>query len=340
MTETTGAYAQTIHRLLKFDPTTHGFTANSSHTLKGDVFIVDETSMLDTSLAASLFEAIPHTAHLILVGDVFQLPSIGPGNVLQDIIRSDTFAVTRLNQIFRQKGRNDIVLTAHAILKGETTLPTAYATIDKIIPRNDLFFIKATTPEECLETVTQLCKKTIPRYFPKSSQEDVQVLAPLHRGTAGIANLNQTLQRSLNPQKTQSFLQFKVGDKLIQTRNNYDKGIFNGDLGTVTAVNTQDQTLTANFDGLEVTFERADLSDLALAYTISIHKSQGSEYPFVVIPLLKQHFIMLQRSLLYTGITRARRKVFLVGDPVAYAMAVQNQKSTNRQTALYQQLTS
>jgi exodeoxyribonuclease V alpha subunit len=299
LAETTGGYASTIHRLLKYDPAA-GFTANEQHPLATDFLIVDEVSMLDTRLASALLQAVPARAHLLLVGDTDQLPSVGAGNVLQDLITASRAPVTRLSVIFRQKGQSGIVVTAHAINSGETSLPKVATEVG-----------------------------------------DVQVMAPMHKGLAGVANLNLQLQGALNGKskglRTQTG-EYRKGDKVIQLRNNYDKNLFNGDIGVVTAIDADGGQIEASFDGARHTFTRGEMGDLALAYAISIHKSQGSEYPVVVVPLLKGHFMMLQRNLLYTAITRGRRKVFIVGEPAAYAMAVRNSESKLRVTHLREKL--
>lgn len=339
MTQATGQQAATIHRLLKFDPFTGGFTVDQSQPLRCDCLIVDECSMLDNRLAAALFQGLPAQAHMILVGDIHQLPSVGAGNILKDLMASGLFAVASLNQIFRQKEQSAIVSTAHGILQGFAKPPAAVPGLHQPInPTQDLFFVEATDTATCIQSVRQILQQTIPKFFPWADlKRDVQVLVPMHKGVVGIANLNKELQQALNPNgKALHFggVQFRVGDKVIQTRNNYDHQIFNGDLGVVSAVLPDDGVLAVDFDGNVVDFERPDLPDLQPAYAISIHKSQGSEFPIVVLPLLKQHFLLLQRNLLYTAITRGKRKVFIVGDPAAYAMAVRNSESLSRVTGL------
>lgn len=336
MAETAGSYAQTIHRLLRFDPAEGGFTVNDDHPLKTDFVIVDESSMLDARLAASLLSAIPLRAHLVLVGDIDQLPSVGPGNVLRDLMESGLPKVTRLESVFRQREESHIVRTAHGINRGQVGVPAIVKEVSEIDPQADLVFLQATDPGECVDKILALCRDVLPRHGIDPRTES-QVLAPMHKGIAGVANLNTVLQAELN--KTSSGLAtpagvFRTGDKLIQLRNNYDKGIFNGDLGRVVAVAPESGQLTADFDGEQQVFERSEMGDLALAYAISIHKSQGSEYPIVIIPLLKQHYMMLQRNLLYTAVTRGKRKVILVGDPAAYAMAVSNFTTKERHTQL------
>jgi exodeoxyribonuclease V alpha subunit len=341
LTETTGGYASTIHRLLKYDPAA-GFTSNESHPLATDFLVVDEASMLDTRLASALLQAVPSHAHLLLVGDTDQLPSVGAGNVLQDLITASRAPVTRLSVIFRQKGHSGIVTTAHAINSGDATPPFVTSDLGSIRPSNDFVFVTAGSAEDCVAKVIALCTEFIPRSHPGLDPiADVQVMAPMHKGPAGVANLNLQLQGALNggARGIRTLAgEFRPGDKVIQLRNNYDKNLFNGDIGTVVSADAQSGGITAEFDGERHAFDRGEMGDLALAYAISIHKSQGSEYPAVVVPLLKAHFMMLQRNLLYTAITRGRRKVFIVGEPAAYAMAVRNSESKQRVTHLREKL--
>ena len=367
LAETTGGYASTIHRLLKFEGTKLGFTVNESAPLATDFLIVDEASMLDSRLAAALLSAVPVRAHLVLVGDTDQLPSVGAGNVLKDLIAASRWSsmspsttgagvetgahpdsggaeipVTRLEVVYRQKDQSLIVTVAHAINGGESSPPPVVSEVAKAQAWSDLNFIAASSPEDCLAKITELCTKFIPQHFKWFDPvNDVQVLAPMHKGVAGVANLNAALQAALNGRnqglKTVSG-EFRPGDKLIQLRNNYDKDLFNGDIGQVLSVDGVKGTLTADFDGAKHTFERGEFGDLALAYAISIHKSQGSEYPVVIVPLLKAHFVMLQRNLIYTAITRGRKKVFIVGEPAAYGMAVRNAESKLRCTHLREKI--
>ena len=344
LAETTGGYASTIHRLLKFEGTKLGFTVNESAPLATDFLIVDEASMLDSRLAAALLQSVPARAHLVLVGDTDQLPSVGAGNVLKDLIATEKIPVTRLAVVYRQKDQSLIVSVAHAINGGESSPPPVVSEVAKAQAWSDLNFIAASSPEDCLAKITELCTKFIPHHFKWFDPvNDVQVLAPMHKGVAGVANLNAALQTALNPRhqglKTLNG-EFRPGDKLIQLRNNYDKDLFNGDIGQVLAIDGVKGTLTADFDGAKHTFERGEFSDLALAYAISIHKSQGSEYPVVIVPLLKAHFVMLQRNLIYTAITRGRKKVFIVGEPAAYGMAVRNAESKLRCTHLREKILS
>jgi exodeoxyribonuclease V alpha subunit len=362
LAETTGGYASTIHRLLKFEGTKVGFTVNESEPLATDFLIVDEASMLDSRLAAALLQAVPVRAHLLLVGDIDQLPSVGAGNVLKDLIAVSqssagsqpsalssqlatpgvALPVTRLQFVYRQGKESSIATVAHAINSGNNQPPPVVTEVAKAQAWTDLNFIVASSPEDCLAKVTELCTKFIPEHFKWFHPvNDVQVLAPMHKGTAGVGNLNAQLQHALNGNKQGIKTvngEFRPGDKLIQLRNNYDKDLFNGDIGSVLAIDGVKGTLTADFDGARHTFERGEFGDLALAYAISIHKSQGSEYPIVIVPLLKAHFVMLQRNLIYTAITRGRKKVFIVGEPAAYGMAVRNAESKLRCTHLREKI--
>ncbi len=375
LAETTGGFASTIHRLLAFDHARGGFAHNESKPLATDFLIVDESSMLDVRLAAALLQAVPARAHLLLVGDIDQLPSVGAGNVLKDLIAVAATAnvqrstsniqrpnssgsvsqpsalnsqleslipVTRLQFVYRQQKESAIVTTAHAINEGVNSPPPVAGEVAQAQAWSDLNFIAASGAEDCLAKVIELCTKFIPAHFKwLDPVADVQVLAPMHRGVAGVANFNTQLQAALNGHarglKTVSG-EYRPGDKLIQLRNNYDKNLFNGDIGTVASVDLAKGTLVADFDGEKHTFDRGEFGEVALAYAISIHKSQGSEYPVVIIPLLKAHFMMLQRNLVYTAITRGRKKVFLVGEPAAYGMAVRNAESKTRCTHLREKI--
>ncbi len=342
LAETTGGFASTIHRLLKYDAATGGFTSNENRPLATDFLIVDEASMLDSRLAAALLQAVPSKAHLLLVGDIDQLPSVGAGNVLKDLIATNEIPVTRLSVIYRQTGQSAIVTTAHAINAGDTTLPAVANEIGTIQVWNDLTFVTATDAEDCLKKVIALCTEFIPQKIKWPDPiGDVQVLAPMHKGVVGVGNLNAQLQAALNPHNKGLRFgpnEYRPGDKIIQLKNNYDKNLFNGDIGRVLSVDPQLGTLTADFDGARHEFDRGELGSLSLALAISIHKSQGSEYPIVIVPLLKGHFMMLQRNLLYTAITRGRKKVFIVGEPAAYGMAVRNNESKLRVTHLKEKI--
>jgi exodeoxyribonuclease V alpha subunit len=344
LAETTGGFASTIHRLLKYDASSGGFTANEQTPLATDFLVVDEASMLDSRLAAALLQAVPSRAHLLLVGDTDQLPSVGAGNVLKDLIATERVPTTRLSVIYRQQGQSQIVTTAHAINAGDPSVPQVFQNVADAQVSSDLNFIEARDAEDCVRKVIQLCTEFIPRVLKWPHPiNDVQVLAPMHKGVAGVGNLNAQMQAALNGNRRGLRAlsgEYRPGDKVIQLRNNYDKNLFNGDIGTVADIDGDAGTLEGEFDGERHTFERGEFGDLALAYAISIHKSQGSEYPVVIIPLLKGHFMMLQRNLLYTAITRGKRKVFLVGEPVAYSMAVRNSESKQRITHLREKIHS
>ena len=303
MSEATDVYAKTIHRLLNFDPLTGGFKTCKTHPLKADFIIVDEVSMLDTSLASALFNSLPKNVHVLLVGDVNQLPSIGAGNVLNDLIKCRKFKVTRLQRIFRQEEQSDIITTAHNILNNNTKPPFIVCKKSEFNSHSDLHFIRKTDPKACLDTVIDLCRNYIPLKYMVDPLWDIQVLAPMHRGIAGIRNFNRELQNALNPNKKVIQIgqrTFSLGDKVLQNRNNYEKNIFNGDLGKITNINLGTGSVEVNFDNEVIDYTRSELDNLQLAYAISVHKAQGSEFPIVIIPLLKQHFMLLQKNLLYT----------------------------------------
>ncbi len=348
LAEATGGFASTIHRLLKFEPSKGRFTCNEETPLATDFLIVDESSMLDVRLASALLQAVPLRAHILLVGDIDQLPSVGAGHVLKDLIAAsaeagNAFPVTRLSVVYRQTGQSAIVSTAHAINQGDATLPPVVGEVADLQAWSELAFVHARDAEDCVCKVAAICSEYVPRHCHWLDKvSDVQVLAPMHKGTAGVANFNLRLQETLNEGSEGLRApggEFRRGDKVIQLRNNYDKGLFNGDIGIVQSVDREEATLSIEFDGATQVFSRGETGDLALAYAISIHKSQGSEYPVVIIPLMKAHFMMLQRNLLYTGLTRGKKKVFIVGEPAAYAMAVRNNEARERCTRLRARLT-
>jgi exodeoxyribonuclease V alpha subunit len=331
LSESTGRPARTIHRLLGFKPG-EGFKYNPDNPLPLDFLVVDEVSMLDVVLANQLLKALPLGAHLLLVGDVDQLPSVGAGDVLRDVIDSEIAPVTRLSAIFRQARGSQIVNNAHRINHGEMPVFDAEST--------DFFLFPAATPEEASNWVQDLVCQRIPRRFGFHPRDQIQVLAPMYRGPAGVDALNLRLQAVLNPPQTGKIERnlfgqtFRVGDKLMQTENNYDKEVFNGDIGFIIDISPVDQNLAVDFDGRQVYYDWSEADQLVLAYAISVHKAQGSEFPAVVIPLVKQHYLMLQRNLLYTAITRARNLCVLVGDKRAIAIAVHNDQTLERYTAL------
>jgi len=337
LSETTGREAKTIHRLLEFDPGIGGFKRDRDRPLDLDLLVVDETSMVDIVLMNQLLRAVPHDACVVFVGDVDQLPSVGPGIVLKDILVSRAVPVVRLTEIFRQAGQSRIVQAAHRINHGEE--PESSSDAD-----GDFYFIEANTPETILECIITLVRERIPAKFRLDPFRDVQVLTPMNRTELGTRNLNTRLQEVLNPalstkpQVERFGSTFRVGDKVLQTVNNYQKEVFNGDIGRVTDVEPTDQELTAAFDGRPVTYDFGELDELMPAYACTIHKSQGSEYPAVVMPLHTQHFVMLQRNLLYTGITRGKKLVVLVGSRKALSLAVQRQDTARRYSALARRL--
>ncbi len=333
MSEATGMEAKTIHRLLEYKPP-EGYQKNEEKPLEGDVLILDECSMVDIMLMYNLLKAIPEHMSLILVGDIDQLPSVGAGNVLRDIIDSGSVPVVRLTRIFRQAQGSRIIMNAHRINKGEA--------IDMRGGKDaDFFFATKETNQEVVETVVQYCKTNLPRYYHVDPLEDIQVLTPMQRGECGAVNLNQVLQEAMNP--TNIFLrkggtQYRLHDKVMQIRNDYDKEVFNGDIGMIVKVNMEDRELTVNFDDREVVYDVTELDELSLAYAVTIHKSQGSEYPIVVMPFTMSHFVMLQRNLLYTGVTRAKKILVLVGEKKAVFYAIKNEITTGRNTGLRQRL--
>jgi exodeoxyribonuclease V alpha subunit len=336
MSETTGHEAKTIHRLLEYSFTKGGFQKNEKKPLSCDLLILDEASMIDTILMHHLIKAVPTFATVILVGDVNQLPSVGAGNVLNDIIASGAISVVELNEIFRQARESRIIVNAHKINSG--ILPI----FEDDVPGNDFYFIHQEDPEKVLGIILELTKDRIPKRFGLDPVDDIQVLTPMHKGVVGAGNLNTELQKSLNPfqqEITRGNRNFRVNDKVMQIRNNYDKEVFNGDIGRITSMRLDDDEITVMFDGREVPYAFYELDELVLAYAVSVHKSQGSEYPAVVVPVLTQHYILLQRNLIYTAVTRGRNLVIMVGTRKALAMGVHNDKTKKRFTNLRYRLT-
>lgn len=332
MTEATGMEAKTIHRLLEYSPM-DGYKRNEENPLEGDALIVDECSMIDILLFYNLMKAIPSNMRLILVGDIDQLPSVGAGNVLRDIIDSRQIPVVRLTRIFRQAQSSRIVMNAHAINAGQ--FPNIKNGLD-----TDFFFINQEDADEMVKLIIGLVRDRLPKKYGFPPKE-IQVLTPMQRGTIGAGNLNIELQNALNPtgpSLARSGYTFRQGDKVMQIRNNYDKNVFNGDIGYITAVDTNDRTLTVTFDNRLVEYDITELDEIVLAYAITIHKSQGSEFPVVVMPVTMKHFVMLQRNLIYTGITRAKKICVLVGTTKALAYAIRNQTVSKRNTKLKERL--
>lgn len=330
MSEITGRKASTIHSLLEFDFRQGGFKRNRENPLECDLIIVDESSMIDTMLMFQLLRAIPSHARVVLVGDIHQLPSVGPGNVLKDIIQGAKIGVTRLTDIFRQAAGSKIITNAHRINDG------IFPDIENN-QESDFFFMEVENPEEVLQTITTLVTKRIPKRYGYHPLKEIQVLSPMRRGIIGIDQLNIHLQQALNKRDNpliRSGRSFLVGDKVMQIRNNYKKEVFNGDIGTISEIDLMSQALTVLFDDKAVEYEFNEIDELVLAYAVSIHKYQGSECPAIVIPIHTTHFMMLHRNLLYTGVTRGKKLVILVGTKKALAIAVKNNEVLKRHTGL------
>jgi exodeoxyribonuclease V alpha subunit len=324
--------AKTIHRLLEFDPQAFGFKRNEDNPLECDLLVVDESSMVDVLLMQSLLKAVPDRAALLIVGDIDQLPSVGPGQVLADIISSGIAPVVRLTEVFRQAAQSRIITSAHQINSG--SIPDHSRPEDD----SDFYFVPADDPEAAVRRIVDLVKRRIPQRFGLDPIRDVQVLCPMNRGGVGARSLNIELQPALNPageRKVERFgWTFAPGDKVMQIENDYDKEVYNGDIGYIVDVDPDAGELTASFDGRSVTYGFGELDALVPAYAATIHKSQGSEYPAVVIPVMTQHYAMLQRNLLYTGVTRGKRLVVLVGQKKAVAIAVRNVAGRRRWSKL------
>ena len=332
MNEATGFEAKTLHRLLEFDFQKGGFKKDEEHPLNCDLLIVDEMSMVDTVLMHHLLKAVRLDTTLIMVGDVNQLPSVGAGNVLKDIINSGTVPVVELSEIFRQARESSIIVNAHLINQGQ--FPRLTPRQDKL---DDFFFIQEEDPDKVLDKIKYIVLERIPKRFQLNPVTDVQVISPMNKGVVGVSNLNTQLQACLNP-NGQELIRggktFREGDKVMQIKNNYDKEVFNGDIGKIIKLDLEMQEMKVRFDDRVVVYEYADLDELVLAYAVSIHKSQGSDYPAVVMPILTQHYIMLQRNLIYTGITRGKNLVVTIGAKKALAIAVNNAKTQQRYTFL------
>jgi exodeoxyribonuclease V alpha subunit len=337
MAEATGRSAVTIHRLLEYDAVSGGFVKGREHPLRGDLFVFDEASMIDCVLADHLLRAIPNGAAVVFVGDVDQLPSVGPGTVLADVIESQSVPVVRLTHIFRQDEGSRIVAAAHAIHGGKLPEPTPDG------PLGDFYFLEVDDPATVEERVLRLVKERIPARFGVNPMTDVQVLAPMHRGSLGARRLNEVLQETLNPKAPGPIAErfgwtYRVGDRVLQTINNYERDVFNGDLGVIRRIDEEEQELAVDFDGRLVEYDFGELDEISLAYCLTIHKSQGSEYPCVVVALHTQHFPLLQRNLVYTAVTRGRKLVVVVGSRRALQLAVSRRDAGKRMTALVQRL--
>jgi exodeoxyribonuclease V alpha subunit len=332
MTETTGFEAKTIHRLLEVDPTGGGFKRGEDNPLDCDLLVIDEASMVDVMLMQALLKAMPDKAALLIVGDIDQLPSVGPGQVLADIISSGAVPVVRLTEVFRQAAQSRIITSAHLINQGSIPDLSPPGT------ESDFYFVQADDPETAVGRIIELVKTRIPKRFGLDPIRDIQVLCPMNRGGVGARSLNIELQAALNPagdRKVERFgWTFAPGDKVMQIENDYDKEVYNGDIGTIADVDPNGGEIVVSFDGRPVTYAFGELDTLVPAYAVTIHKSQGSEYPAVIIPLLTQHYAMLQRNLLYTGVTRGKRLVVLVGQKKAVAIAIRNASGRRRWSKL------
>jgi exodeoxyribonuclease V alpha subunit len=333
LSEATGREARTLHRLLEYKPP-HGYEKNSANPLDCDVLIVDEMSMVDIVLMYNLLKAVPNKAMVILVGDMDQLPSVGPGNVLRDIINSGVVKVVKLTRIFRQAQGSRIITNAHKINKGDFPYLKGGR-------KSDFFFIEESEPISIVEQIKTLCAQRLPTYYGVDAVDDIQVLTPMQRGIVGVRNLNEVLQEALNPAKiwvTYGGIKYKLYDKVMQIKNNYEKNVFNGDIGRIVALDQEEKKVLIRFDQQVVKYDVTELDEVVLAYATTIHKSQGSEFRIVVAPLVTQHFIMLQRNLLYTCVTRAKKVMVLLGTKKALAIALKNNKVELRNTMLEERL--
>ncbi|RPH48645.1 MAG: ATP-dependent RecD-like DNA helicase, partial [Desulfobacteraceae bacterium] len=324
MSEATGFAAKTIHRMLEYNPEKGGFQRNENNPLECNLLIVDEASMIDTLLMFSMLKAVPPETALILVGDVNQLPSVGAGNVLCDVIESDLVPVVTLTEIFRQAKESRIVINAHRINSGEMPLWKA----DE--KSSDFYFIEQENPERIIEIIRDLVTERIPKRFGFDPIDEIQVLTPMHRGVLGSLALNEVLQEALNPGEAllvRGEKKYKTGDKVMQVRNNYEKDVFNGDIGRIKSIDSGDQKMVVSFEGRHVEYDFHELDDIILSYAVSVHKSQGSEYPAIVMPVHTQHYMLLQRNLIYTALTRGRRLVVMVGTKKALAIGISNNRT-------------
>ncbi len=339
MQETTGQEAKTIHRLLDFSLQKGGFQKNETTPLDCNALIVDEASMIDTHLMYYLLKAVPIQTSIILVGDVNQLPSVGPGRVLEDLIQSRQIPVVSLTEIFRQAKKSRIITNAHRINQGK--FPIAPPPGEPEDAKTDFYFIEQEEPERVRQTIIELVAHRIPAHFGFEPIDDIQVLTPMHKGIVGAENLNSSLQNALNPGEervSRGSSSFRIHDKVMQIRNNYDKLVFNGDIGRIENVHSENQTVLISFDQRNIIYDFSELNEIVLAYAISVHKSQGSEYPAVVLPILTQHYILLQRNLIYTAVTRGKHLVVVVGTRKALHMGINNSKTKQRFTYLNQRL--
>jgi exodeoxyribonuclease V alpha subunit len=337
LSEVTGHPAKTIHRLLEYNQKVGAFRKNQQDPLVCDLLVIDEASMVDCQLAYQLLRAVPDTASLVLVGDVNQLPSVGAGNVLRDIIDSGRVTVVELTEIFRQARESDIVLNAHRIQQGLTPQ------LRERQEESDFYFVEQDEPERAAQLILEIVRGRIPRRFGFDAVQEVQVITPMHRGPVGVENLNRLLQEALNPGQdvvVRGNRSYRLGDKVMQLRNNYEKDVYNGDIGRVTRVDREMQELRVSYEGHQVSYDFSELDEVVPAYAVSVHKSQGCEFPAVVMPVMTQHYVLLQRNLLYTAVTRGKRLVVLVGTRKAMAIAIRNDRPLKRYTLLAPRLSS
>ena len=334
LSEVTRRKAKTIHKLLGYNFKEDLFDKNQDNPLDADAVIIDEASMVDTLLMFHLIQAVPMTSVLILVGDIFQLPSVGPGNVLSDMIQSTRTPVYYLKKIFRQAHESPIIVNAHRIRQGEFPL---LKPLDDSEDLSEFYFLEQSDPDKAVSTIVKLCSKAIPMRFGLDSVHDIQVLTPMHKGVVGTTNLNQVLQKVLNPNPVMIETRgntFKIGDKVMHLINNYQKEVFNGDIGTISDIDRKKEVLSVDYYGRIVNYDFAEMDEISLSYAISVHKSQGSEYPAVIVPIMHQHFVLLQRNLLYTAITRGKNLVILIGTKKALSIAINNNKPKKRLSGL------
>ena len=334
LSEVTRRKAKTIHKLLGYNFKEDLFDKNQDNPLDADAVIIDEASMVDTLLMFHLIQAVPMTSVLILVGDIFQLPSVGPGNVLSDMIQSTRTPVYYLKKIFRQAHESPIIVNAHRIRQGEFPL---LKPLDDSEDLSDFYFLEQNDPDKVVSTIVKLCSKAIPMRFDLDSVHDVQVLTPMHKGVVGTTNLNQVLQKVLNTNPVMIETRgntFKMGDKVMHLINNYQKEVFNGDIGTISAIDRKKEVLSVDYYGRIVNYDFSEMDEISLSYAISVHKSQGSEYPAVIVPIMHQHYVLLQRNLLYTAITRGKSLVILIGTKKALSIAINNNKPKKRLSGL------
>ena len=337
ISEVTSMPAHTIHKLLGYSFDDKSFEKADENPTEADVIIIDEASMIDTLLMHHLLSATPVTSRMILVGDVAQLPPVGPGNVLSDIISSGLIPVSSLQMVFRQAAKSEIISSAHSILAGT---PPDMVPFDPGSD-SDFGFVYADSPEQSAKIIVDLCKRVLPEEFSFDPAKDIQVLSPMHKGDAGTIDLNMRLQKALNPGKVGLkgiYHSFKTNDRVMHIKNNYEKEVFNGDSGTVAEIDDTARTMVVTYDSRKVEYTADEIDELSLGYAISVHKSQGSEYPAVIMPVITRHYIMLQRNLLYTAVTRARSLVILVGSEKALGIALKNDKPQRRFTALSERL--